>query len=206
MYRARVRTSASRTTSSARTCRRAADTRWAGRYAPTRHASLTTVSGWPGAHPIYPPNSSQDDTDRDKVGNVCDACPATANGDRVNAKGCNLDETPIRRALRLVPWGLSDPSAQSPRCQLAGGSRWFAPTAVFHKYSRKGSRGHRSSSHPTDRTARPLHECYCRTRGLCTDSHTRIARDTSRHQCRHTRNRRVTIEDIFVDLRYSELL
>ncbi len=39
MYRVRVRTSASRTASSARTWRRASDSRYAGRYAPVAHAS-----------------------------------------------------------------------------------------------------------------------------------------------------------------------
>lgn len=39
MNRVRARTSASRTASSARTCRRAGVVRWAGRYAPSRSAS-----------------------------------------------------------------------------------------------------------------------------------------------------------------------
>lgn len=41
MYRARVRTSVSRTTSSARTCRWASLVRCAGRYAPVWHASAS---------------------------------------------------------------------------------------------------------------------------------------------------------------------
>ncbi len=44
MYRVRVRTSASRTASSARTCRRASERRYAGRHAPISHASINVCA------------------------------------------------------------------------------------------------------------------------------------------------------------------